>query len=70
MTITEQLDALVLNNEEIVGWSVVRVKRGYYCSVWGTNGTRGSDIAPTLPEAAEQATLKAMAAMHEGRNGR
>ena len=64
MTITEQLDALVLNNDEIIGWDVHRRSNYYYVTIRTVCGDwhRSAD---TLPEAAEAATIKAVEAVHE-----
>ena len=65
-SITEQLDALVEGHDEIKGFTVITVAAGYYCSIWGPLGVAVS-MRATLPEAAEQATVEAMALIHEGR---
>ena len=61
MTITEQLDALVLNHEEIHGWGAHRCSNYYYVTIKTTCG-HWHCAGDTLPEAAEQATLKAVKA--------
>ncbi len=68
-SVAEQLDKLVDRQEGLNSWSVTRAHNGrYYCSVYARGSRVANADAPTLAEAAEQATVKAMAMIHEGRS--
>ena len=66
--ITEQLDALVLNNEELLSWAGHGTAATRTITIQFNNRSVVQGVAPTLAAAAELATLHAMKAIHEGRD--